>query len=203
MSLPAVYLASQSPRRQALLHQIGVSFELLLPEDADAAEALEDRRGQESPRRYVERVTRLKAEAALARLAQLGWPARPIICADTTVARGNTIYGKPHDAADAQRILHELAGGWHRVLTAVAVASPRGLAVAVSVSRVELAPMSQADINAYVASGEPMGKAGAYAVQGLMAAHIRTIHGSYSGIMGLPLHETACLLKAALGTMPP
>jgi septum formation protein len=108
---------------------------------------------------------------------------------------GRTIYGKPADAADAARMLRELAGHTHRVLTAVAVQAGRRRAETLSDSRVSFAPMSAAEIRAYVESGEPMGKAGAYAVQGRAAAHIRRIDGSYTGIMGLPLHETAGLLK--------
>lgn len=196
--LPTLYLASQSPRRQELLRQIDVSFEVLLPDDAQAAEALETRHGQESPRRYVERVTRLKAQAAQARLAALDKIDRPILCADTTVARGNVIYGKPSHADDARRILRTLAGGWHRVLTAIVVATPHQTIAAVSISHVEIVAMSDDEIEAYIDSGEPFGKAGAYAIQGRMAAYVRTVRGSYSGIMGLPLHETACLLKAAL-----
>lgn len=194
---PAIYLASQSPRRQELLRQLDVDFALLLPADeaeAHALEALEMRVGREAPRRYVERVTRLKAQAALARMRARGLPARPVLCADTTVARGNAIFGKPASIDDAIAMLSALAGTTHRVLTAVAIASGRRVVEAVSESKVEFAPMTRTQIAAYVASGEPFGKAGAYAVQGRAAAFIRTIHGSYSGIMGLPLFETAQLL---------
>ena len=199
MSLyPAIYLASQSPRRQELLRQLDVDFDLLLPADtaeAHAMEALEARLGREAPRRYVARVTRLKAEAALARLQARGLPPRPVLCADTTVARGLEIYGKPGSPAEAAAMLKALAGSTHRVLTAVVVAHGKRMFEAVSESTVEFAPMTRAQIAAYVASGEPFGKAGAYAVQGRVAAYIRTIHGSYSGIMGLPLYETAQLLR--------
>ena len=195
---PAIYLASQSPRRQELLRQLDVRFELLLPADAaqaDALEALEARIGREAPRRYVARVTRLKAEAALARLKVRGLPSRPVLCADTTVARGLEIYGKPGSPEEAATMLKALAGSTHRVLTAVVVAQGKRVFEAVSESTVEFAPMTRAQIAAYVASGEPFGKAGAYAVQGRVAAYIRNIHGSYSGIMGLPLYETAQLLR--------
>jgi septum formation protein len=118
-----------------------------------------------------------------------------VLCSDTTVALGRTIYGKPEDARDAARMLRELAGTTHRVLTAVAVQSARKRSEVLSDSRVTFAAMTPAQIRAYVDSGEPMGKAGAYAVQGRAAAHIARINGSYTGIMGLPLHETAQLLK--------
>ncbi|MEK9953305.1 MAG: Maf family protein, partial [Curvibacter sp.] len=132
----------------------------------------------------------------LARLRRRGLPAAPVLCSDTTVALGRVIYGKPTDAADARRMLAELAGITHRVLTAVAVGTPRRRMQALSASRVSFAPMTRAQIAAYVAGGEPMGKAGAYAVQGRAAAYITHIAGSYSGIMGLPMHETAQLLQA-------
>jgi septum formation protein len=190
-----VYLASQSPRRAQLLEQLGVRYELLLPAPGEDAEALEAVRPGEAPAAYVQRVTGLKLDAAQQRLRQRGLPAAPVLCSDTTVARGRTIYGKPSDARDAQRMLRELAGTTHRVLTAVAVQSGRKRAAALSDSRVTFAPMTAAQVRAYVESGEPMGKAGAYAVQGKAAAHIARISGSYTGIMGLPLHETAVLLR--------
>ncbi len=192
-----IYLASQSPRRRQLLEQLGVSCELLLPDAAEDSEALEVALAGESPTVYVQRVTQLKLDAAVARLKKRGLPPAPILCSDTTVAKGSRIYGKPEDAADAQRMLGELAGSTHRVLTAVAVLHGRKRQQALSVSRVSFAPMSAAQIRSYVAAGEPMGKAGAYAVQGRVAMFISHISGSYSGIMGLPLHETAQLLRAA------
>ncbi len=191
-----IYLASQSPRRSQLLTQIGVAHELLLPDPAEDAEALEAIRGSEAPGRYVARVTGLKLDAAVARLQRLGLPAAPVLCADTTVALGREILGKPADEADARRILQQLSGQTHRVLTAVAVQSGHKRVQAVSESWVCFAPMSAAQIKAYVASGEPMGKAGAYGVQGRAASHIEQIRGSYSGIMGLPLFETATLLRS-------
>jgi septum formation protein len=191
-----IYLASQSPRRSQLLTQIGLTHELLLPDAAEDAEALEDIRGREAPRRYVARVTALKLDAAVARLQRLSLPAAPVLCADTTVALGREILGKPVDEADARRILQQLSGQTHRVLTAVAVQSGRKRVQAVSESWVRFAPMSAAQIKAYVASSEPMGKAGAYGVQGRAASHIEQIRGSYSGIMGLPLFETATLLRS-------
>ena len=190
-----IYLASQSPRRSQLLDQLGVPHSLLLPSPDEDAEALEAVHKNESPLHYVQRVTALKLDAAVARLKARGLPAAPVLCADTTVALGREILGKPADAADATRILQALSGRTHRVLTAVAVQSGRKRLSAVSVSRVTFADMSRAQIKAYVLSGEPMGKAGAYGVQGRAAAHIACIHGSYSGIMGLPVHETAVLLR--------
>jgi septum formation protein len=191
-----VYLASQSPRRSQLLAQLGVQHDLLLPDADEDAEALEVGLPGESPADYVVRVTGLKLDAALARRKRNGLPVAPVLCADTTVALGRRILGKPADAAQATDMLRQLAGRSHRVLTAVAVANGRRREAALSISRVVFAPLDGAGIRAYVASGEPMGKAGAYAVQGLAAAFIRKIHGSYSGIMGLPLFETAALLRA-------
>ena len=190
-----IYLASQSPRRRQLLEQIGIRHELLLPDADEDSEALEAVQPGEAPAAYVQRVTALKLDAALARLRRRGLPPAPVLCSDTTVALGRTIYGKPQDEADAQRMLRELSGRTHRVLTAVAVQSRRKRVQALSDSRVRFATMTPADIRAYVASGEPMGKAGAYAVQGRAAAHIERIAGSYTGIMGLPLFETAALLR--------
>jgi septum formation protein len=192
-----IYLASQSPRRRQLLEQLGVSCELLLAHAGEDSEALEVVLGGESPTAYVQRVTQLKLDAAVARLKKRGLPVAPVLCSDTTVALGRRIYGKPGNEADAARMLGELAGTTHRVLTAVAVQSGRKRLQALNVSRVTFAPMSRSQILAYVASGEPMGKAGAYAVQGRVAMYISHISGSYSGIMGLPLHETAKLLRAA------
>lgn len=190
-----IYLASQSPRRSQLLDQIGVAHTLLLPAPEEDAEALEVVLRGESPLHYVQRVTGLKLDAAVARMKARGLQAAPVLCSDTTVALGREILGKPADAKDAVRILQALSGQTHRVLTAVAVQSGRKRLAAVSVSRVTFCEMSRAQIKAYVESGEPMGKAGAYGVQGRAAAHIACIHGSYSGIMGLPVHETALLLR--------
>ena len=197
-----IYLASQSPRRRQLLDQLGVRHELLLPhaagDEAEDAEGLEAVQPGESPSAYVQRVTGLKLDAAVQRLISRGLPEAPILCADTTVARGRVIYGKPVDAPDAARLLTELSGHTHRVLTALALhVAPARQLTALSVSRVTFAAMSPAQIDAYVATGEPLGKAGAYGVQGRAAAHIQRISGSYSGIMGLPLYETAQLLRAA------
>lgn len=192
-----IYLASQSPRRRQLLEQLGVRYELLLADAGEDAEALEFVLKNEAPATYVRRVTALKLDAAVARRVQRGLPPAPILCSDTTVALGRVIYGKPDDAADAERMLRELAGHTHRVLTAVAVQKGAQRFEVLSTSRVSFEPMTAAQIRAYVATGEPMGKAGAYAIQGRVAMHITRINGSYSGIMGLPLWETASLLKAS------
>ena len=190
-----VYLASQSPRRRQLLEQIGVQYELLLATPEEDAESLEVALPNEAPLTYVKRVTQLKLEAAVQRMKQRGLPNAPVLCADTTVALGRSILGKPENAADALRILKMLSGQTHRVLTAVALASGRKRVSGVSISQVTFAPMTLAEMKNYIATGEPMGKAGAYGVQGAAAAYISQIKGSYTGIMGLPLFETAQLLK--------
>lgn len=196
-----LYLASQSPRRRQLLDQLGVRHELLLPNAPDDvsedAEAIEVALPGEAPRDYVVRVTGLKLDAAVARHARRGLPAAPILCSDTTVALGHQILGKPEDAQDAARMLRLLAGQTHAVLTAVALQVGVQRLQTLSVSEVTFAPMSDAQIAAYVASGEPMGKAGSYGIQGLAAAHVAHMAGSYSGIMGLPVYETAQLLRQA------
>jgi septum formation protein len=190
-----IYLASQSPRRRQLLEMIGVRYELLLPDPDEDSESLEAVLPGEAPATYVQRVTGLKLDAAIARMKRRGLAPAPVLCSDTTVALGRAIFGKPKDERDAARMLRELAGRSHRVLTAVAVQSGRKRAAAVSDSRVTFATMTAAQIRAYVATGEPMGKAGAYAIQGAAAAYIPHISGSYSGIMGLPMFETANLLR--------
>ncbi len=192
-----IYLASQSPRRRQLLEQIGVRLELLLPDDADAAEALESERAGEAPAAYVRRVTRLKLDDALRRLRDRRLPPAPLLCADTTVALGRHILAKPRDAQDAGAMLRRLSGQTHRVITAVAVQAGAARHEVLSSSRVRFAILSDADIADYIDSGEWAGKAGAYAIQGRAAAFIEHISGSYSGIMGLPLFETAALLRQA------
>lgn len=192
-----IYLASQSPRRKQLLAQIGVRHELLLAGPEEDAEALEAERAGELPADYVERVTRAKLHAAKARWKSRGLPPAPILCSDTTVALGRRILGKPADAADAHNTLSLLSGKTHRVITAVALTWGRQEALAVSVSHVRFAALSERDIAAYIDTGEPFGKAGAYAIQSHAAAWISHIDGSYSSIMGLPLYETAQLLRQA------
>ena len=191
------YLASRSPRRRELLAQIGVRFEPLLfregpRQDEDTDEAV---RHGEYADAYVQRVTRLKAEAAWKRIVmRRGLQRKPVLAADTTVTLAGEILGKPRDRADAERILKLLAGTQHRVLTAVAIAFEERYEVAVSESLVTFAPLDEERIGAYVQSGEPFDKAGAYAIQGRAAAFVERIEGSYSGVMGLPLFETAELL---------
>ena len=199
-----IYLASQSPRRAELLAQIGVAHRLLLPQtqlEKEEAEALEDVLPGEAPRDYVQRVTRLKAQSSWARwqarhaTAPDEWPAEPILCADTTVALDAQILGKPADAAAAAEMLALLSGQMHEVLTAVVLVDTSGnLRQTLSVSSVQFKPLSAAEVAAYVASDEPMGKAGSYGIQGAAAAFVPQLSGSYTGIMGLPLFETAQLL---------
>jgi septum formation protein len=194
---PWLYLASQSPRRRQLLDQLGVSHRLLLADADEDTEALEAERAGESPESYVQRVTLAKWQAAQARLQHRAqqdpaqWPLASILCADTTVALGDAILAKPDDALHAAEMLSRLSGRAHRVLTAVVVDGH----LRVSVSHVQWRVLSRDEIERYVASGEPMGKAGAYAIQGRSGAWTQHIDGSYSGIMGLPLFETAELLK--------
>ncbi len=196
-----IYLASQSPRRSQLLQQIGVEHRLLLPDPGEDAEGLEAVHSGELPADYVPRVTRLKLRAARRRLLSRGWPEAPILCADTTVALGRRILGKPADAEEAIAMLSALSGRSHRVLTAVALSNGksdgRRDALHLQVSRVRFAVLPQPVIDAYVASGEPFGKAGAYAVQGAIAGWIEHVEGSHSAIMGLPLYETTALLRRA------
>lgn len=198
-----IYLASQSPRRQELLKQIGVQFEMLTAAPGEDTESLETPLPNEKARVYVERVTFAKSALALARWQNSGNPWAPILCADTTVSLPNhsqgEILGKPIDAADAEHILKMLSGKTHEVLTAVTLTidpkeSPLCL---VQVSEVEFAHLTEKQIADYIQSGEPFGKAGAYGIQGLGGAFIPSIKGSYSGIMGLPIFEVNQLLDFA------
>jgi septum formation protein len=189
MSRPAIVLASRSPRRSQLLCQIGVPHEVL------AVDFDEARLPGEAPRDYVLRVTRDKA--AHARRLRADLAARPLLAADTSVARGDELLGKPRDEAECIRILGALSGRVHEVMTAVVLDDGAGLRAALSVSRVAFRAVGEAECRAYWATGEPADKAGAYAVQGLGAVFIERIEGSYSGVMGLPLFETAGLLAAA------
>ncbi len=191
-----IYLASQSPRRSQLLDQLGVRHELLLPDADEDSEALEAVVFSEAPKTYVQRVTALKLAAAQARMLRRQLPPALVLCADTTVAMGRTIFGKPEDADEAKRMLRALSNRPHRVITAIAMGLGDRQVMACSESWVTFADMTERDVEAYVATGEPMGKAGAYAVQGRAAAHIAHISGSYSGIMGLPLFETAQALRS-------
>ena len=190
-----IYLASQSPRRSQLLEQLGIKHTLLLPMPDEDAEALEAVLPAEAPEAYVQRVTALKLHAAVARLHQRQLPDAPVLCADTTVALDGVIYGKPQDADDALGMLRALCGRTHRVMTAVAIGWQGQSLSACSISEVSFATTGDHDLRTYIATGEPMGKAGAYAVQGRAAAFISHIQGSYTGIMGLPLFETSSLLS--------
>ncbi len=208
MKYDFIYLASQSPRRQELLSQIGVRFELLLPGPDEDAESLEFALENESAADYTQRVTIAKSSAALKRWHQshqvdveLSWA--PILCADTTVSLPGSpdheILGKPRDQEDAMRILHILSGQTHWVYTAVAI-TPEPTSIPVCVlqkSKIRFATLSPEQIERYVSSGEAFGKAGAYGIQGMAATFIEEISVSYSGIMGLPLFETTQLLQAA------
>jgi septum formation protein len=182
-----LHLASQSPRRRELLAMLGVPFGVL---DVDVPE---NREPGEPPEAYVSRVAREKAGAGL--LAVVGSPGAVVLGADTEVVLGDTVYGKPADADDAARMLGSLAGRMHRVISTVwAVSAGRELH-ATSVSEVEFAPMDAAQIADYLATGEWRGKAGAYGIQGRAAAYVSRLSGSHSGVMGLPMHETARLLR--------
>jgi septum formation protein len=191
-----IYLASQSPRRALLLDTLGVAHRPLLPEADEDAESLEAERVGELPQDYVRRVTLAKLQAARLRLVRRGLPPAPILCADTTVAVGRRILGKPADAEDAAQMLRALSGRSHRVLTAVALSDGRSFKLELHTSHVRFATLSPATIVRYIQSGEPFGKAGAYGIQGPISACIVSISGSHSGIMGLPLFETAALLRA-------
>lgn len=197
MKYPYIYLASTSPRRSELLAQLGVRYEPLLPGEGEDAEALEAPLPREAPLAYVRRVTLAKHAAASSRWAARGLPPAPILCADTTVALGRALLGKPADARDAARMLRQLSGARHRVLSAVALGLPGQVQLAVTQTQVQFTALAPRDIAAYVASGEPFGKAGAYAIQGRGGAFVQRVHGSVSGVVGLPLAETRALLRAA------
>jgi septum formation protein len=187
-----LFLASQSPRRRQLLEQLDVPFTVV---DVDVAEV---RGSNELPRDYVSRVARDKAVAGL---AVLGDADAIVLGADTEVVLDDDVFGKPADAADARAMLHRLSGRTHEVISALWAVGNRMQHSAVCVSRVRLATLTQAQIDAYVATGEPFGKAGAYAIQGRGAALIEHLEGSYSGVMGLPVFETARVLRH-MGVMP-
>ncbi len=203
--MAVIYLASRSPRRRELLAQIGVKFEMLLFREGKRqdAETTEDAHPGERPDDYVRRVTHLKADAGWQRVvARKGLRRMPVLAADTTVALGNEMLAKPVDAADAARMLRLLSGTRHRVLTAVAVSFNGRVEMRVSESQVTFRPLDEAAIEAYVASGEPFDKAGGYGIQGRAGAFIERLEGSYSGVMGLPLFETAELLREFGVTVP-
>jgi septum formation protein len=189
-----LYLASRSPRRWQLIEQLGVGFEVL---DVSVPEV---RAAGESPADYVSRVARAKAHAGLAALA--AQPQAVVLGADTEVVLDDEVFGKPVDAAGATAMLARLSGRTHEVVSTVWLVDARREASASCVSQVRFAALAAADIDAYVATGEPFGKAGAYAIQGRAAAFVEHLDGSYSGVMGLPLFETAALLRRFAAQRP-
>jgi septum formation protein len=193
---PSVYLASKSPRRQDLLRQLGIDFVELKLREAPGREpdVVEAPREAEAPQEYVKRVARLKASVAWHRMTRRSLPPKPVLAADTEVVLEGRVLGKPKDPADAIAMLSALSGQTHEVFTAVAVRWEAQLALGVSSSRVSFRALPKDEIERYIATGEPFDKAGAYAIQGRAAAFIRHLEGSYSGVMGLPLFETAEIL---------
>ncbi|MEI8402390.1 MAG: nucleoside triphosphate pyrophosphatase [Alcaligenaceae bacterium] len=203
-TVPLLYLASESPRRQELLHQIGIAHTVLRVPPVIGED--EPRQANESPLAYVQRTALEKAERAQQWLAQ-GKPEReqstdghinlPILAADTTVALGDTILGKALDAQHAASILSQLSGQTHTVFTAVVLAHQTGIYTGLSTSFVSFKQLSTEEIAQYIETKDCFGKAGAYGIQGFAARFIQDLKGSYSGVMGLPLYETAELLKAS------
>lgn len=196
-----LYLASRSPRRRELLRQIDVEFEVLMlrersPRGPDVSETVFP---GESPEDYVRRVCRAKVRAAWSRIGDRRMRPLPVLAADTTVAVDGVMLGKPEDRADATRMLQLLSGKAHKVLTAVALQQGERFEMAVSETLVRFRELSDEDIAAYTLTGEPMDKAGAYAIQGRAGAFVSELHGSYSGVMGLPLYETAELIRRFTG----
>lgn len=183
-----IYLASRSPRRVELLQQIGISC------DTQPADIDETQLTHESAEHYVIRLAQQKAEACLQRLSA-AQRAQPILAADTTVVLAGEVLGKPENDDDARRMLHALSGSLHQVHTAVALAYKNQIEVVLSTTQVQMMALTEAQIDAYIASGEHQDKAGSYGIQGLAATWIMRIEGSYSGVMGLPLYETAALLR--------
>jgi septum formation protein len=194
---PSIYLASKSPRREELLRQLGVEFQPLLLREAPGRrrDVVEAARKDEPPVEYVKRIARTKAAVAWHRMGKRGLAPKPVLGADTEVVLDGAAIGKPRDAAQAAAMLAALSGRAHEVITAVALRWQGDLALAVSTSKVSFRAITKDEIDRYVATGEPFDKAGGYAIQGRAAAFIRRIEGSYSGVMGLPLFETAELLS--------
>ncbi len=191
------YLASRSPRRRELLNQIGVDHQVLTQriKAERGPDVNEDPLPGEKPRDYVLRVCRDKAENGWLRVVQRKLPVRGVLAADTTVCIGDEILGTPVDAAEAADFLGRLSGREHEVLTAVAFKFGERMETELSATAVRFRALEPAEIARYVVSGEPMDKAGAYGIQGQAGAFVTEIRGSYSGVMGLPLYETAQLLK--------
>lgn len=197
LALPRIYLASRSPRRRELLKQIGVGFEVLLFRELGlrGRDVDEEPRPNENPDDYVRRITQMKADMGWTRVLQRSLPRLPVLSADTTVALGSKIFGKPASRDDAMAMLRELSGREHRVLTAVAIKFESVFDMIVNENIVRFRDLDDAEIRDYVDTGEPIDKAGAYAIQGRAAVFIPEILGSYTGVMGLPLYETANLLR--------
>ena len=194
---PRLYLASRSPRRRELLAQMGILFDTLAfrsppRQDDDVDETAHD---GEAALVYVERVARLKAEHGWRTVEMRRLMPQLVLAADTTLEFQGEIIGKPTDAGDARAILRRLSGQTHRVLTSVAVAFEGRIESAISISDVTFGAISETEIRRYVATGEPMDKAGAYGIQGRAGMFVEHLSGSYSGVMGLPLYETGVLLK--------
>ena len=192
-----IYLASRSPRRRELLAQIGVRFHLLLfrARPGEGPDVDEISMPSELPDLYVERMARAKAEAGWRRMLQRNLPFAPVLAADTTVALDRKIFEKPVDRRQAAEMLESLSGHTHEVLTAVALKQDDWMESALSRSEVRFKTLHAREIEQYVATGEGDDKAGAYAVQGRAARFVIELRGSYSGVMGLPLYETAELLE--------
>ncbi len=189
-----IILASQSPRRVAILKQMGIDC-IVMPADIDESQIAD-----ETPAGYVLRLAKEKALAVFNRINKLNkingqYANMPILAADTTVALENTIFGKPENDADAIQMLKQLSGTQHQVHTAVAVVLNQQIELALNTTLVEMMPLSDAMIAAYIATNEHSDKAGSYAIQGLAGNWIKRIDGSYTGVMGLPVHETAMLLN--------
>ena len=187
----SIYLASRSPRRAELLQQIGLTF-MVLPADIDETPRLDEQSDA-----YVLRLAAEKAQACYASLVAQSAVIYPVLAADTTVSVAGKILGKPQDDDDAFQMLSSMSGRWHEVHTGIAVATQDGVMQAISTTKVEMAVLSDATILAYIATGEPRDKAGAYGIQGLAGTLIKRIEGSYSGVMGLPIYETTQLLSRA------
>jgi len=194
---PSVVLASQSERRQELLRQLGVEFEVLLLREAPGRrrDVVERPRKDEMPLDFVKRMAHTKAAVGWHRMGQRGLAPKPVVGADTEVVLDGTAVGKPVDAEAAAAMLAALSGRRHEVITAVAVRWQAHIEMAVSASHVTFRAIPKDEIERYVATGEPFDKAGAYAIQGRAAAFVEHIEGSYSGVMGLPLYETSEILS--------
>ena len=193
-----IYLASRSARRRDILKQMGVSFEMLLLREGPGRETDFDETplAGEDPAKYASRIARLKAEAGWARLEQRRLLRYPVLAADTTVAVGDHILGKPVDREDAVAMLKRISGTTHFVHSAVAVKYNDRFEEALSTTQVRIRELEDDEIRRYVATGEPFDKAGAYGIQGRASLFIEHISGIYSGVVGLPIYDTACLLAS-------